>query len=239
MVNTKTNDIVWNMIPIKDRNPCRSLPVVTFILIISNVYIFFRHNMSMNPHQLAAFFKTFGTIPDQFFPSKDLTHFRSTLISLFASMFLHGGVLHITGNMLYLWIFGDNVEDRLGHIYFFFFYIFCGLGATIAHIALSPHSNVPMIGASGAIAGVLGAYLILFPRVRVLTIIPIFFFFKLVELPAILVLGFWFGVQFLNGYYALQDSGAVGSSGVAWFSHVGGFLLGTGWILVLNIRRKI
>ncbi len=226
------------MIPIKDRNPSSSLPFVTFLLIFFNVYIFFKHNMSLNPPQLAVLFKAYGAVPAKLFSSTDFIHFGNAIISIFTSMFLHGGVLHIAGNMLYLWIFGDNVEDRLGHFSFLFFYSICGLGAALTHMTLSPQSNVPMIGASGAISGVLGAYLVLFPRVRVLTLIPIFFFFKLVELPALLVLGFWFVVQFLNGYYLLQDSAAVNSGGVAWFSHVGGFLMGIVCIIVFKKRRK-
>ena len=194
----------------------------------------------MKQDQLETFLNTYGTIPVRLLSSADLDDLLPALMSLFTSMFLHGGLLHISGNMLYLWIFGDNVEDRLGHIRFFLFYIFCGLGAVLTHVILTPHSAVPVVGASGAIAGVLGAYLIAFPRTRVLTLIPIFFFFKLAELPAIIVLGFWFVIQFLNGYLALQ-TGVGEGGGVAWFSHIGGFLLGIAGVLILKkrkVRRK-
>ena len=226
------------MIPIRDRNPTHSWPIVTVLLIIGNIYVFVKHNMSMNQHQLATMFNTYGAIPKQILSPEDVEHLKVGIVSLFTSMFLHGGVLHIGGNMLYLWIFGDNVEDRLGHAHFFFFYIFCGLGAALTHIILIGQSTIPMVGASGAISGVLGAYLISFPRVRVLTVIPIFIFIKLVELPAIVVLGFWFVMQFLNGYYSLQYTGAVNAAGVAWFSHVGGFVLGVLGILILKKRMK-
>lgn len=226
------------MIPLKDRNPTRTFPIVTILLIIGNIYIFIAHNMSMNSSQLGALFGIYGAVPVKLLSPTDLDHFLGGMVSLFTSMFLHGGLLHIGSNMLYLWIFGDNVEDRLGHVRYLFFYIFCGLGAALTHITLSPHSAIPMIGASGAISGVLGAYLIAFPRVRVLTLIPIFFFFKLVELPAILVLGFWFGIQFLNAYYSLQSTGVGGAGGVAWFSHIGGFLLGIVGILVLKKSKN-
>ena len=226
------------MIPIRDRNPTHSWPIVTVLLIIGNIYVFVKHNMSMNQHQLATMFSTYGAVPKQILSPENVDHLKVGIVSLFTSMFLHGGILHVGGNMLYLWIFGDNVEDRLGHLRFFFFYIFCGLGAAMTHIILMGQSTIPMVGASGAISGVLGAYLIAFPRVRVLTIIPIFIFIKLAELPAIVVLGFWFVIQFLNGYYSLQHMGAVNTAGVAWFSHVGGFLLGVLGILMLKKRMK-
>jgi len=183
-------------------------------------------------------FSTYGAVPKQILSPENIDHLKVGIVSLFTSMFLHGGILHVGGNMLYLWIFGDNVEDRLGHARFFFFYIFCGLGAALTHIILIGQSTIPMVGASGAISGVLGAYLISFPRVRLLTVIPIFIFIKLVELPAIVVLGFWFVIQFLNGYYSLQNAGAVNTAGVAWFSHVGGFVLGVLGILILKKRMK-
>ena len=227
------------MIPIKNQNPRRTLPVVTAFLIASNIYIFVKHNMSMTQHQLAALFSLYGTIPSRLLNPGDLDNFGSTLISLFTSMFLHGGLLHVAGNMLYLWIFGNNIEDYLGHARFFFFYIFCGLGAALTHIIISHYSNVPMVGASGAISGVLGAYLILFPRARILTIIPIFFFFKIAELPALLVLGLWFAAQFLNGYYSFQNTDLVNSGGVAWFSHVGGFLIGMAGILLFKKKKRV
>ncbi len=137
-------------------------------------------------------------------------------------MFLHGSILHVLGNMLYLWIFGDNVEDKLGHVKFFIFYILCGLAATLTHVATTPDSQIPMVGASGAIAGVLGAYMIRFPGARILTLIFFGFFIRIVRIPALFVLGFWFILQLL---YGLPSLGSVGG-GVAWFAHVGGFIAG-------------
>jgi membrane associated rhomboid family serine protease len=152
-------------------------------------------------------------------------------ITLFTSMFLHGGLLHVLGNMLYLWIFGDNVEDAMGHGRFLLFYLICGLAAAGAQIAISPHSPVPQIGASGAIAGVLAAYFMLFPYSRVLTLIPIFFFIRLVAVPAVFLLGFWFILQVISGAGTLGREG-----GVAWFAHIGGFI--AGGVLVFLFRRR-
>ena len=165
-----------------------------------------------------------GTIPFEITHGQELTPELSFSIplSLFSSMFLHGGFLHLAGNMLYLWIFGDNVEDQLGHVKFFIFYIMCGLAASLLHIFTSPNSQVPMVGASGAIAGVLGAYMIRFPKARILTLIFFGFFIRVIRVPALFVLGFWFILQLL---YALPSIGST-SGGVAWFAHVGGFLAG-------------
>jgi membrane associated rhomboid family serine protease len=140
-------------------------------------------------------------------------------------MFLHGGWLHLGGNMLYLWIFGDNVEDRLGHVRFLLFYLACGLAAALAQIYVNPTSTIPMVGASGAVAGVLGAYLVLLPQAQVLALIPIIFFFQLVELPAFLFLLFWFLMQFLNGAASIATTQAT-TGGVAWWAHIGGFVSG-------------
>ena len=137
-------------------------------------------------------------------------------------MFLHGGWLHVIGNMLYLWIFGDNVEDRLGRFKYILFYLFCGLVAAITHVYTDRSSTVPMVGASGAVAGVMGAYFVLYPRARVLTLIPIFFFIQFIEIPAIFFLGIWFLIQFFNGAFSL----GAGGGGVAWGAHIGGFASG-------------
>ena len=152
-------------------------------------------------------------------------------ITLFTSIFLHGGLLHVLGNMLYLWIFGDNVEDAMGHGKFLLFYLVCGLAAAFAQTAMSPNSSVPQIGASGAIAGVLAAYFMLFPFSKILTLIPILFFIRLVAVPAVILLGIWFLLQVISGV----GSGASGG-GVAWFAHVGGFL--AGGVLVFLFRRR-
>jgi membrane associated rhomboid family serine protease len=145
--------------------------------------------------------------------------------SILVSMFLHGGWAHLLGNMLYLWIFGDNVEDRLGHLKYLVFYLACGWAATLAHAWANPQSAMPAIGASGAIAGVLGAYLVIFPRARVLTLIPLGFFLRLTELPAVIVLGLWFVLQLFSGVASLGARTAE-AGGVAWWAHIGGFAVG-------------
>jgi membrane associated rhomboid family serine protease len=158
---------------------------------------------------------------------------KSPLLSLLTSMFLHGGLLHIAGNMLYLWVFGNNVEDRLGHAGFVVFYLLAGVAAAYAQAWSSPDSVIPMIGASGAIAGTLGAYLVMFPRARIVTLIPLFFFLQLAELPAVVVLGFWFVLQ------AFQGVGSLGADvgGVAWWAHIGGFVFGAAVALLFYRRR--
>ncbi len=181
-----------------------------------------------------AFVFSYGFIPGEFFSGKDLPP-RIPLplwITLFSAMFIHGGLLHILGNMLYLWIFGDNVEDAMGHGRFLAFYLLCGLIATATQSALSVHSAVPQIGASGAIAGVLAAYFMLYPYSRILTLVPIFFFIRLIPIPAALLLGLWFLFQVVSG------AGSVGTSGggVAFFAHIGGFI--AGGLLVFVFRQK-
>jgi membrane associated rhomboid family serine protease len=210
------------MIPLKDDIPSYSPPVVTVALISINCLIFFYLSFLGEGFQLALV--KWGAIPFEVTHGVELTPelpFFAPL-SLFSSMFLHGGFLHLAGNMLYLWIFGDNVEDQLGHVKFFIFYILCGLAASLLHIITAPNSKVPMVGASGAIAGVLGAYMIKFPRARILTLIFFGFFIRIVAVPALFVLGFWFILQLL---FALPSIGST-SGGVAWFAHVGGFLAG-------------
>jgi len=175
----------------------------------------------------------FALIPGELLSGQDLPPTISVPIwfTLLTSMFLHGSILHLLGNMLYLWIFGDNVEDAMGPVRFLLFYVSCGLVAAWAQIAIDPGSTVPMVGASGAIAGVLGAYLMLYPRSRVVTLVPIFFFLRLVAVPAVFLLGFWFLWQLIAGV------GSIGSSGgVAFFAHIGGFLAGL--LLVFPFRRR-
>ncbi len=152
-------------------------------------------------------------------------------LTLLTSIFMHGGIMHVLGNMLYLWIFGDNVEDAMGPVRFLIFYLLCGAVASFAQIAIGPGSSVPLIGASGAIAGVLAAYFMLYPYAKVMTIIPIFFFLRLVAVPAVFLLGFWFILQVISGAGALGASG-----GVAWFAHIGGFIAGL--VLVFPFRRR-
>ena len=179
----------------------------------------------------------YGVVPALVFawPQSDLP-FTAIVIPFITSMFLHGGWLHLFGNMLYLWIFGDNVEDRLGHFPFLIFYLLCGVGAGIVHTIFNASSFVPSIGASGAIAGVLGAYVVSYPFARVLTLVPIFVFFQVIEIPALIVLGFWFVMQLFSGTAALATTTSASSGGVAWWAHVGGFVIGM--VLVGLFPRK-
>jgi membrane associated rhomboid family serine protease len=212
------------VIPLRDRNPTRRAPVVTIALIVLNVAVFvFELGLGS---KLGGFFQTWGLVPDSVSGAFATGQVRlAVLLPLFTTMFIHGGWLHLGGNMLYLWIFGDNVEDELGHGRYLIFYLVCGMVASTLNILVDPHSTLPIIGASGAIAGVLGAYLLMFPRARVLTLIPFFFFLPLAELPALIVLGFWFVMQFFNGLISLGfETGGMG--GVAWWSHIGGFAAG-------------
>lgn len=155
--------------------------------------------------------------------------------TIFTSMFMHGGILHIAGNMLYLWIFGNNIEDKLGHYKFIIFYLLGGVVAAYAHAISSPGSNIPMVGASGAVAAVLGSYLLLFPRASVNTVIFLGFFVQVVRLPALIVIGFWAIIQFVNG---IVERGALAEGGVAWFAHIGGFLFGVLVVLLFVPRNK-
>lgn len=210
------------MIPLKDNVPSYRPPIVTVALISLNCLIYLYLLSLGEAYQLALV--KWGTIPYEVTHGVELTPELSFSIplSLFSSMFLHGGFFHLAGNMLYLWIFGDNVEDQLGHVKFLVFYIVCGLAASLLHIFTTPSSQIPMVGASGAIAGVLGAYMIRFPGARILTLIFFGFFIRIVAIPALFVLGFWFILQLL---YGLPSIGST-SGGVAFFAHVGGFLVG-------------
>src|SRR4030095_11079067 len=186
------------MIPFRDNIPSRSFPVITILLIVINV-LAFMYQLSLGRY-LEPFLAHYGIVPALVFrwpqPNWPLTVVG---VPFFTSMFLHGGWLHLIGNMWYLWIFGDNVEDRLGHFTYLLFYVLCGLGAGIVHTILNYYSDVPSIGASGAIAGVLGAYVVSYPGARVLTLVPIFIFIQFIEIPALIVLGFWFIMQFFYG----------------------------------------
>jgi membrane associated rhomboid family serine protease len=206
-------------IPLKDLNPRRTLPIVNTLLIVANVLVFF-YELTLPPRAEAALATTFGTVPARF-PSFLVGHtsFEAAFLPLLTSMFLHSGWLHIAGNMLFLWVFGDNVEDFFGHLQYLFFYIVCGLGAGLLHVLFNLSSPIPAVGASGAISGVMGAYVVLYPRARVLTLVFIF----LIPLPAIVVLGWWFVIQFLEGVSTL---GMKPSGGVALWAHIGGFILG-------------
>jgi membrane associated rhomboid family serine protease len=221
------------MIPLRDHNPRQTVPIVTYILIALNV-LGFLWELSLGENLEQALFSV-AFIPARFWlPGA----FVADLITIFASMFLHGSLMHIGSNMLYLWIFGDNVEDRLGHTRYLIFYALCGILATLAHAFFSPASRIPAIGASGAIAGVLGAYLILYPHARVTTIIPIFFFVTIREIPAVIILGLWFILQLLSGVGSLGVQDAQDMGGVAFFAHIGGFVAGMLLVFLLGGTRQ-
>jgi len=223
------------VIPIRDRNPTHRTPVVNIAIIVVNVVVFL-YEFSLGAAVQDLFFQ-FGVIPRQIVSDFSDSLYVSAFSPFFSSMFLHGGWLHLGGNMLYLWIFGDNVEDKLGHGRYVLFYLLCGLAAGGAHVLIDPTSEVPTVGASGAISGVLGAYLLMFPRARVVTVIPIFFFIQVAELPALLVLGFWFVMQFFNGLVSLgYQTGGMG--GVAWWAHIGGFAAGLAFATPFRKIRK-
>ena len=212
------------MIPIRDVIPSRTTPGVTITLIALNVLVYLFQLMLTERGQ-DAFILAFGVVPAYF-----------SLISVLTSMFVHGGLAHLAGNMLFLWIFGDNVEDRLGHGRFIAFYLMCGIAAALAQTALQPDSLVPMVGASGAIAGVMGAYFVLYPQSRVLTLIPLIIFWDVIELPAIFLLGFWFVMQLFSAG-AIAVTANTGGGGVAFMAHVAGFVAGAVGVFVFRKKQ--
>ena len=212
------------MIPLRDVIPSRTVPFVTVVLIIINAAAWI-YEISMPPDSIDAFLATYGVVPARFVP-----------VTLLTSMFLHGGWGHVTGNMWYLWIFGDNVEDAFGHGRFLFFYLLCGTTAAVGQIVTDPASLIPTIGASGAIAGVMGAYFVLYPRSRVLTLVPPFLF-NVIEVPAVVLLGFWFLMQLLNAG-AVASVANSGQGGVAFAAHVAGFLVGALGVFVFRKRPQ-
>lgn len=211
------------MIPLRDSLRSRSFPIVTILLIIANFYIFLQE-LTLSAPALDKFVHHFGVIPAQIYGIFVHEGLSWGLLPLLTSMFLHGGWLHLLGNMLYLWVFGDNVEDRMGHAKFLLFYLAAGIAGALAQIWADPGSTIPTIGASGAIAGVLGAYFLWYPRARILTLLPIVIFISIVEIPAIYYLFLWFGLQLINGLVSLAVPGNV----VAWWAHIGGFIAGVG-----------
>ena len=208
------------MIPYKDDNPTRRFPYVTIGIIAANIVIFLTQIFSRGGLQGSVF--TYGAIPYNMF-SLETDQPVSPFLTVFSSMFMHGGILHLTFNMLYLWIFGNNIEDKLGHVRFIFFYIFCGIIAAYAYAITAPNSHIPMVGASGAVSGILGAYILLFPKAVVHTVIILGFFFTIIKIPALIVIGFWAIIQFASG---LLSTGVQSKGGIAWFAHIGGFLIG-------------
>ncbi len=212
------------MIPLRDENPTRTVPYVVFALIIVNAIVFvYNGTLAPGAHNPLAGFEL---VPSELTTGRNVGVSTSVpfWMTIFTSMFLHANLLHIGGNMLYLWIFGNNIEDRLGHFKFTLFYLACGLAAALGQVMMDPDSTVPMVGASGAIAGVLGAYLMLFPGARIINLVFLFFFIQVVALPAYIVLGFWFALQLLNGL--VFGSGMTPGGGIAYAAHVGGFLAG-------------
>ena len=226
------------MIPIKDDNPTYTFPVITILLILANVGIYI-YQFSLG-QGAQAFISKMGAIPWEIMHFRELPglplEYRSefpNILTLFTSMFLHGGLLHLLGNMLYLWIFGDNIEALVGHGRFLVFYLCCGLIATLSHVISDPASTTPMVGASGAISGVLGAYFLRFPRAKVHVLIFFLFFIRVIRVSALFVLGFWFVMQVLNGFGSL---GFQRGAGIAWFAHIGGFV--AGMVLVFFFEKK-
>ncbi|HHW40895.1 MAG TPA: rhomboid family intramembrane serine protease [Syntrophomonadaceae bacterium] len=218
------------MIPLRDSARSRKFPIVNVFFIIINVLVFLKE-ITLTNHQLNYISYVYGVIParvqTQLAAGAPLV---AVAVPFITAMFLHGSWLHILGNMLYLWIFGDNVEDRMGHLPYLIFYLVVGVAGSIAHIMANPGSQIPIIGASGAIAGVLGAYFISYPRARILTLLPLPFFVTLIEVPAFFFLPFWFILQLLNGL-----STNIAANPVAWWAHIGGFVAG---MILVNFFPK-
>lgn len=226
------------MLPLRDEVPSRRFPLVMHLLILTNVVVFF-YEVSLAPNDLRVLFETHGVIPARFFHAYPGSgEFTLAVRTLFSSMFLHGGWMHLIGNMWYLWIFGDNVEDRMGHARFFLFYLLGGVAASIVHILFDPNSAIPSVGASGAIAAVLGAYLLMFPTARIVALVPFFFFTQIIELPALLMLGFWFVAQLFSGLGSLAVPSAQAQGGIAYWAHVGGFVFGMVALPFFRERRR-
>jgi rhomboid family protein len=222
------------MIPVGDSVPSRSWPMVTWGLIGINVWMFL-YEVLLGP-ELEAFVRVWGFVPARYFVLAEVApwDWAGRYLPLLTSMFLHGGWGHLLGNMVYLWIFGDNVEDRLGHLRYLAFYLLTGVAAALAQGYLYPDSTLPTVGASGAISGVLGAFFVMFPFARVYTLVPFLFFFPVMQLPAAVYLGFWFLMQLMSGTVALTLASDAG--GVAWWAHVGGFVVGI--VLAPLLRRR-
>jgi len=214
------------MFPIRDHNPSGRTPYVVYTLMALNILIYFTYSAAFDTDiELARFYDAYALIPAEI----DSSHRLSPLVT---SMFMHGGIMHLAGNMLFLWIFGDNMEDEMGHLPFLAFYFACGIGAGLIHVASAPGSHVPTIGASGAIAGVMGGYLLLFPRARIDILLILIIFFRIFSIPAYMMLGVWLGMQFLGSLNADPNAG-----GVAYWAHTGGFGVGLLLTVPLWIKR--
>jgi membrane associated rhomboid family serine protease len=225
------------VIPLRDRNPTRRSPVVTLTL-VGACFAAFALELSLTATggdaALEAFFRQWAAVPVNVTAALATgNYFGQAMIGVVTSMFLHGSWLHVLGNMLFLWIFGNNVEDRLGRVGFALFYLAGGIAAALTQVAIDPQSEIPLVGASGAIAAALGAYIVLFPGARILSIVFLGFFYQLLEVPALIVLGYWFVLQLVSGFGAFGAETAQG--GVAFFAHIGGFVMGVVVGLVLRV----
>ena len=218
------------MIPLRDTIRSSKFPVVNWLIIILNAIAFY-YELRIGPSTLNGFINTWGLVPVRFWAEP-----QNAWMTIFSAMFLHGGWFHIVSNMWILFIFGDNVEDRMGSGGYLVFYLLSGVAAGLLQAFLLPSSSAPMIGASGAIAGVLGAYLVLYPRARILSLVPILFIFTLIEIPAPIFLLFWFATQLFSGVLSLSGAGG---SGIAWWAHIGGFVFGMLSVFLFARRRKV
>ena len=219
------------MIPLKDDNPTRSKPIITYVIITICVIIFLLEITSPN-YNTGALFYSWGVIPASLIHNFQIPNeiYRvPPTITLFTSMFMHGGFMHLIGNMLYMWIFADNIEDELGKIKFIIFYLMSGVAAALTQVYMNTESTIPMVGASGAIGGILGAYIVNYPRAKVLVLIPLGFFSQIIKVPALFVLGIWFLLQFISSALSSSSGG-----GVAYGAHIGGFIFGAISILFFN-----
>jgi len=223
------------MIPLKDDNPTSSKPIITYCLIIICIFVFLIELASPS-YRTGEFFYSYGLIPSVLLGKLKLApsmYVIPAYLTIITSMFVHGGFMHLIGNMLYMWIFADNIEDSLGKVKFLIFYILCGIGAAMAQVFTDTNSQIPMVGASGAIGGVLGAYLVNYPKAKILVLIPFGFFSQIIKIKALYVLFFWFILQFINSALTNSNGG-----GVAYAAHIGGFISGVILILFLNKKNK-
>ena len=225
------------MIPLRDDNPAQRVPFVTRAIIVANVIVFvYELSLADGMNELL---RDWGVVPGRLFAAlTGETSLPVELSTLVTSLFLHGGWLHLIGNMWYLWIFGDNVEDRMGHGRYLFFYFGAGIFAALFHSALQPGSPTPTVGASGAIAGIMGAYLVRFPHSRILSLVTVIFFFTTIEIPAWIMLIYWFAIQFFSGVGSIGFSHVSEGGGVAFFAHVGGFLAGVVLVNLMAPRER-
>ncbi len=221
------------MIPLKDDNPTHNTPYVTIGLIALNIVVHLAQ-LPMGLEERMVFIKTYGFVPARLFTGEGAFSPISPVATIFSSMFMHGGIMHLLGNMLYLWIFGNNIEDIMGPVRFIVFYLLCGIGAAMLQGVLDPDSLVPMVGASGAISGILGGYLIRFPRARVTVLLFLFVFIQVIQVRASVVLGFWIVFQLISGVGTLGAKGG----GVAFFAHIGGFAAGLILVKLFERRRR-